>query len=103
MAKEKVNPPVRACGRRLARTGARCERLIQSTKSEVPAIHPIWVLAYYLHPLPERGANRAAPGAESLRPYLGAESRPIQSAGTVCRPELPSPQFTKNLRKSAQE
>ena len=76
--------------------GARCGRLVQSTKSKVLAIHPVWVLAYYLYPLLERGATRAAPRAESLRPYLGAESSVLYKVlGTVCRPELPSPQIGK--------
>ena len=80
--------------------GARCERLVQSTKSKVLVIHPVWVLAYYLYPLLERGATRAAPRAESLRPYLGAESSVLYKVlGTVCRPELPSPHIPSGALK----
>ena len=83
--------------------GARCGRLVQSTKSKVLAIHPVWVLAYYLYPLLERGATRAAPRAESLRPYLGAESSVLYKVlGTVCRPELPSPQTREKKKEVLQ-
>ena len=92
MAKEKSESPCASVLPPPGADGARCERLVQSTKSKVLAIHPVWVLAYYLYPLLERGATRAAPRAESLRPYLGAESSVLYKVlGTVCRPELPSP------------